>query len=197
MSVKTQQIPTTQIKPNDQNPRTIKDVSFRKLVESIKQFPEMANVRPIILNKENTILGGNMRFRAMVEAGWQTVPAIYVDWSEEKQREFIIKDNVSGGEWDWDLLANEWDAEKLLEWGLEIPPEYTLHPDQLADSFQLPDGEKSPFEQITFTLATQQADSVRTAIQQAKNLNMETYDNENGNGNALYWICKQWLAQKT
>ena len=113
-------IPISDIKPNPSNPRIIKDDKFKKLVQSIKDFPEMSEVREIIVNKDMVILGGNMRFRAMQEAGWKEVPIRIVDWTEEKQKEFIIKDNVSGGEWDWDLLANEWDKEQLEEWGMDI-----------------------------------------------------------------------------
>jgi ParB-like chromosome segregation protein Spo0J len=109
------------IKPNPQNPRTIKDDNFKKLVQSIKDFPEMLDARPLVLNKDNVILGGNMRFKASKEAGLKEVPVKIVDWSEEKQREFIIKDNISGGDWDWDQLANEWDVEQLDEWGLDVP----------------------------------------------------------------------------
>jgi ParB-like chromosome segregation protein Spo0J len=114
-------LPVSDIKPNPTNPRTIKDENFKKLVQSIKDFPELLDARPLILNKDHIILGGNMRFKAAKEAGLTEVPVKIVDWSEEKQREFIIKDNVSGGEWDWDVLANEWDTEQLDEWGLDVP----------------------------------------------------------------------------
>lgn len=115
------QLRADQIKLNPNNPRIIKDDKFKKLVQSLKDFPEMAKIRPVVLNKEHIILGGNMRYKAMQEAGWTDIPVTIVDWSEEKQREFIIKDNVSGGEWDWDVLANEWDTELLDEWGLDTP----------------------------------------------------------------------------
>ena len=107
--------------PNSDNPRYIKEEKFKKLVQSLKDFPEMANARPIVVNKEMVALGGNMRLKAMQEAGWTEVPVEIVDWSEEKQKEFIIKDNVGFGEWDWDELANTWDAEELNEWGLDTP----------------------------------------------------------------------------
>ena len=81
----------------------------------------MLEIRPIVVNEEMTVLGGNMRFKAMKEAGWKEVPVIIVDWTDEKQREFIIKDNISGGLWDWDLLANEWNTDQLIEWGIELP----------------------------------------------------------------------------
>ena len=110
-----------EVKLNPNNPRLIKDDKFKKLVSSIKDFPEMLNIRPIVVNKDMVILGGNMRYRACKEAGLKEVPVIITDLSEEKQREFLIKDNVSGGEWDWDLLANEWDIEELEGWGVDIP----------------------------------------------------------------------------
>ena len=114
-------LPISKVRPNSDNPRYIKDEKFKKLVQSLRDFPEMANVRPIVVNTEMVVLGGNMRLKAMQEAGWSEVPVQVVDWSEEKQREFIIKDNVGFGEWDWDELANTWDAEELNEWGLDVP----------------------------------------------------------------------------
>jgi len=109
------------IKLNPNNPRLIKDNKFEQLVTSLKDFPEMANVRPIVVNKDMVILGGNMRFRAMKQAGWKDIPVEVVDWSEDKQREFIVKDNVGFGEWDWSMIANEWDTDELEKWGLDIP----------------------------------------------------------------------------
>jgi DNA modification methylase len=110
----------TDIKGNPNNPRIIKDDKFKKLVESIKAFPEMVNVRPIVVNTDMIVLGGNMRLKAMKEAGWKEAPIQIVNWDEQKQKEFIVKDNVGYGEWDWDDLANNWDAEELIEWGLDI-----------------------------------------------------------------------------
>lgn len=107
------------IKLNPQNPRLIKDDKFLKLVASLKSFPEMATVRPIVVNKDMVVLGGNMRLRAMKEAGWKDAPVTVVDWPEEKQREFIVKDNLNFGDWDWNILANEWNTKELTEWGLE------------------------------------------------------------------------------
>ncbi len=113
-------IKISDVKLNPNNPRLIKDDKFKKLVQSIKDFPEMLSIRPIVVNKDMIILGGNMRYRACKEAGIKEIPVIVTDLTEEKQREFLIKDNTSGGEWDWDLLANEWDAEELTEWGLDV-----------------------------------------------------------------------------
>lgn len=104
-----------------ENPRTISDYAFKKLVKSIKDFPEMLEARPIVVNKELFILGGNMRFKACLEAGLTEVPIIVTDFTEAQEKEFIIKDNISGGEWDWDILANEWNTVKLAKWGLDLP----------------------------------------------------------------------------
>jgi len=109
------------IKSNPKNPRLIKDDKFKKLVKSIKEFPEMETVRPIVVNKDMIILGGNMRYKAMIECGYKEVNVEVVDWSEQKQNEFIIKDNVGFGEWSWDDIANDWDMEELDNWGLDLP----------------------------------------------------------------------------
>lgn len=109
------------IKLNPDNPRTIKDNKFKLLVQSLKDFPEMAEVREVVVNKDHVILGGNMRFRAMQEAGWTEIPVKVVDWPEDKQREFVAKDNASFGEWDWEILANEWDLDELESWGIDVP----------------------------------------------------------------------------
>ena len=110
------------INVNPSNPRVCKDDKFTKLVQSIKDFPEMLDIRPIVVNADMVILGGNMRFKACKEAGLKEVPIIVADnLTEEQQREFLIKDNTSGGEWDFEMLANEWDVEQLEDWGLDIP----------------------------------------------------------------------------
>ena len=111
----------TEIKSNPNNPRLIKDDKFKKLVQSIKDFPEMLDIRPIVVNADMVILGGNMRYKACKEAGLKSIPIIVSNLSEDKQKEFLIKDNTSGGEWDWEILATEWDVEQLEEWGLDVP----------------------------------------------------------------------------
>jgi hypothetical protein len=111
----------SEVKLNPNNPRLIKDDKFKKLVQSIKDFPEMLNIRPIVVNQDMIILGGNMRYKACKEAGLKEIPIIKTYLTEEQQREFLIKDNTSGGEWDFEMLVNEWDVEQLEEWGLDIP----------------------------------------------------------------------------
>jgi DNA modification methylase len=114
--------PLAQIKANPNNPRTIKDAKFKRLVESIRTFPKMLELRPIVVNDDMIVLGGNMRLKACKEAGIKEVPVIKAsDLSEDEQRQFIIKDNVGFGDWDWDMLANEWDVAELDEWGMDLP----------------------------------------------------------------------------
>jgi DNA modification methylase len=134
-----QTVDIAEIKPNPNNPRIIKDEKFHKLVQSLKDFPEMASVRPIVVNQDMVILGGNMRFKAMKEAKWKQIPVEVVDWDEEKQREFIIKDNVGFGEWDWDDLANSWNAEELEAWGLDVPAGFTEEAEAEEDDYEIAD----------------------------------------------------------
>ena len=112
----------SKVKPNETNPRFIKDNKFKKLVKSIKEFPEMLKLRPIVVNEDMVVLGGNMRLKACKKAGLKEVWILKADnLTEEQQKEFIVKDNVGFGEWDWDILANEWDAYLLEDWGLDVP----------------------------------------------------------------------------
>jgi hypothetical protein len=111
-----------EIKPNPNNPRIIKDDKFKKLVKSIQDFPQMLELRPIVIDENNIVLGGNMRLKACIEAGLTDVPVKQAkELTEEQKKEFIVKDNIGYGEWDWDDLANNWDEQLLTEWGLDIP----------------------------------------------------------------------------
>ena len=149
----------TDIKSNPNNPRIIKDDKFKKLVASIKEFPQMLSLRPIVVNDDMIVLGGNMRLKACKEAGLKEVPVIKAsDLNEEQQKAFIIKDNVGYGEWDWDMLANEWDAEELVEWGLDIP-NFVIEPD--ADELLGEDKNNPATMKITFESVEQ--------LQQAEN----------------------------
>jgi hypothetical protein len=119
--MKPNKIQISKIKTNPNNPRIIKDYKFKKLINSIKEFPEMLKLRPIVVDEKNIILGGNMRYKACVQAGLKEIYVIQADnLTEEQKKEFIIKDNSSFGEWDWDIIANEWDTEEIKDWGLEI-----------------------------------------------------------------------------
>jgi len=134
------EVKISEVKSNPNNPRIIKDDKFLKLVKSISEFPEMLKIRPIVVNSDMVVLGGNMRLKACKEAGLKKIPIIIAaDLSAEKQSEFIIKDNVGFGEWDYELLANGWDAEKLQDWGLDLP-DFGTEIEAEEDDFEVPEG---------------------------------------------------------
>ena len=195
-----QKVKINAIKTNPKNPRLIKDDKFKKLVKSIKEFPQMLELRPIVVDENNIILGGNMRYKACIEAGLKEIYILKAeDLTEQQKDEFIVKDNVGFGEWDWDILANEWDTDKLQDWGLDLPV-YFNDSDELGTDFNLPEGDKAPFQQMTFTLADEQAEQIKNAITDIKQTEeykyCETLGNENTNGNALYLIIMQWAEQR-
>jgi hypothetical protein len=135
------------IKTNPKNPRLIKDDKFKKLVNSIKEFPQMLELRPIVVDENNIILGGNMRHKACIEAGLKEVYIVQAkDLTEEQKDEFIVKDNVGFGEWDWDILANEWDTDKLENWGLSLP----LDIEEIKETKDIPDIGEIEFSEELF-----------------------------------------------
>jgi hypothetical protein len=198
-----QWVKLSEVKANPNNPRVIRDEKFAKLKRSIIDFPEMLEKRPLVCYTEGDkyiVLGGNMRLKALSDIGAKEIPIILADdWTEEQRAQFLIKDNVGFGEWDWNTLANEWDAEQLEAWGLDLPG-FKVNSDELGTEFSLPDGDKAPFQQMTFTLADEQAEQIKMAIADIKLTNeykySETFGNENSNGNALYLIIMQWAEQK-
>ena len=135
-------VKTTDIHANENNPRILKDDKFKKLVQSIKDFPEMLEIRPIVVNNDMMVLGGNMRLKAIQELGLKEIPIIKAEnLTEEQQREFLIKDNVGFGEWDWDALANDWDADELSDWGMDLPADF--NPEEIEpqeDDYDVPEG---------------------------------------------------------
>ena len=191
------------IRPNPKNPRIIKDDKFRKLVKSIEEFPQMMELRPIIIDEKNIIQGGNMRYKALVELGYKEIPDNWVkqgkELTEEQWKEFVIKDNVGFGEWDYELLANDFNSDDLVNWGLDLPKFESLK-EEYGEDFALKDGDKAPFQQMTFTLADEQAEQIKNAIADIKQTEeykyAETMGNENSNGNALYLIIMQWAEQR-
>ena len=135
------------LRENPDNPRSISGEKFEKLVNSIRQFPEMMEARPIVVDQNNVILGGNMRFKAAKEAGLQEVDVYVASWDEAKNPEFIIKDNVGFGEWDWDMLANEWDAVDLQDWALDV---WSPEPEPTMDELIAEEKKKPATMKITF-----------------------------------------------
>ena len=139
--MKIEKVKLSEIKPNPKNPRLIKDEKFKKLVKSIKEFPQMLELRPIVVDENNIILGGNMRFKALKEAGHTEVSIVRANnLTSEQKDEFIVKDNVGFGEWDWDSLANEWEVDKLEEWGLDLPVDLSVQEELEAeeDDYEIP-----------------------------------------------------------
>ena len=197
----------SKLKLNPTNPRIIKDDKFKKLVQSLKDFPEMMEKRPIVcvtdIDGKMFPIGGNMRLKALRELGMKEIPDEWVvladDWTEEQRKEFTIKDNVGFGEWNWEDLQENWDSEQLVSWGLDTPG-WDIDSDEYGEDFSLPDGDKAPFQQMTFTLADEQAEQIKNAISDIKQTEeykyAETMGNENSNGNALYLIVMQWAEQR-
>lgn len=185
----------TDLRLNPTNPRFIKDDKFKKLVSSIKADPEFLEARPIVV-KDGIIFGGNMRYRALQQLGYTEIPDNWVKdvsgWTDAQIRKFIVVDNLAYGDTDWDLLSEQYEKEELEEWGVDVDK----WGDNFDENFSLPDGDKAPFQQITFTLADKQAELINKAIKIAKDLDGETFGNENSNGNALYLIVNQWMSNK-
>jgi DNA modification methylase len=133
----------TDIKPNPDNPRVIRDEKFKRLCKSIQDFPKMMELRPIVIDSDNVVLGGNMRLKALQSLGFKDVPDSWVrraeDLTEEEKKRFIITDNAGFGEWDWDMLANEWNADDLVQWGLDVPVFDVENLEAQEDDYEIPD----------------------------------------------------------
>jgi len=139
IKAKIEKVSISSITENAANPRTINKHKFQKLVNSVKEFPEMLSLRPIIVNKDNVILGGNMRYKACKELGLKEVYIIQAaDLTDKQAQEFIVKDNVGFGEWDWDVLANDWDIDLLEDWGLELNIDNAIDDLDEDDDIELP-----------------------------------------------------------
>jgi len=187
----------SELKPAPYNPRQSTAKQEKQLKASLEKF---GVVEPIIYNKQTGyIVGGHFRVRELTKLGYKEVECVIVDLNEDDERELNIRLNANTGEWDWDSLANEWDVESLDNWGLDLPG-FDLNADELGTEFSLPDGDKAPFQQMTFTLADEQAEQIKNAIADIKETEeykyCETMGNENTNGNALYLIIMQWAEQR-
>lgn len=180
-----------QIKPNSSNPRVIKDYKFKKLVRSIQSFPEMLDLRPIVVNEDKIVLGGNMRLRACQEAGLEEVPIIVAkDLNEAKQKEFVVKDNLNYGEWDWDMLANEFDLMELDTYGLDLNP--TLFNDKDEESIKGVTDEKFNDYTIYFT-NEQELDIWYEFLKKIRN---DFKDQENVSARILRYIAEVYMDNK-
>ena len=192
-----------ELKPLDKNPFKSKgDRQIEKIAKSIEDFERMMEIRKIVIDENNQILGGNKRYFALKKLGYKEIPDAWIekvtDLTEEQKKEFIIKDNAHwGSEWDLELLE-EWKVD-LEDWGVQEIG-FDINVDDYSEDFSLPNGDKSPLQQITFTLSDEQAEKIKNAIVKVKKTNeyknIETFGNENTNGNALYLIVMQWEELK-
>jgi len=184
-------------KPNElimaeYNPRQLTKDQHSQLKDSIKRF---GLVDPLIVNKnkerKNILVGGHQRLRIAKELGIDKIPCVEVDLNIDQEKELNIRLNKNVGEWDYDSLANYFDVGELMDWGFNNN-DLQLFDDEYEEEFSLPDGEKEPFRQITFTLSDDQYEVVNAAIKKAKKKDFSETNNENSNGNALWWICNNY-----
>jgi DNA modification methylase len=203
------------IKLNDHNPRDITPEMFEKLKKSIQEFPQMLDTRPLVIDENNVVLGGNMRLRALTDLGYEEIPVQKVEgWSEEQKKEFIIKDNVSYGVWDWELLANQWDAEQLEDWGLEVQGWEEEKLEAQEDNFEVPDeiqtdiqlgdiieigehrlmcGDSTDSDQVTKLMNGEKADLAHNDPPYGMKKEKDGVLNDNLNYNDLLEFNKQWI----
>ena len=183
------------------NPRQLTKEQHKQITDSIKRF---GIVDPVIVNthkeRKNIIVGGHQRTKVAKELGFKEMPCVEVNLTPEKERELNIRLNKNTGEWDWDELANHFDLSDLMDWGFDDKDLSFFDLDELIDDFTLPDGEKEPFQQMTFTLADSQAEFIKEKLSQVKKDydldEIDTFGNENDNGNSLFLIITQWAEQK-
>jgi len=193
MEITTKKLKLSQIKPNPTNPRKIGKVEMERLVKSLQDFPEMMELREIIVDENNIILGGNMRYRALKKIGEkECIAKIVTGLTVDQKREFIIKDNSAFGQYDMDALANLWSDLPLVEWGVDLPEDW-LKPIGEVEPPGLRDGDREPFRQMTFTVHDEQFEEIEAALKKAKQAGgAESAVNENSNGNALTFICMEF-----
>lgn len=113
------EIELSKLTEHPDNPRYIRDRNYKALLNSVRDFPDMLRARPLVVNKDMVVIGGNMRLRVLRDLKIKNAPVEVVDWTEEQQAEFMIKDNLQQGEFDWDLIANHWDQDSLISWGVD------------------------------------------------------------------------------
>ena len=189
------------------NPRQWTREDISKTVESLKRDPDFQEDNPLkVLQYGDKLLvfAGNLRSTGAKEIKWPTFESILYTPETEEDKETIrrraILDNGSFGSWDFDALANEWDDLPLLEYGIPAWETKEVNLEELSDEFSLPSGDKAPFQQMTFTLADEQAEQIKDAIEEAKGLEeykaMITYGNSNSNGNAISYIIEQWIESR-
>jgi hypothetical protein len=186
----------TELKKLEGNPRIIRDKQFKTLCDSIRDNSKYFEARPLILSNRTgqlVIIAGNQRYEAAKALKLKEVPTFLIeDLTEDKEKEIVIRDNISNGEWSMDALANSWGDLPLVDWGVKLPDDWLGEVKEI-DAPELKDGDRAPFIQMTFTLHDEQAEELNAAIKKAKNEGGSTSAvNENSNGNALYFIAQRF-----
>lgn len=191
ITVKTVKLSAIRLNPD--NPRRISEKGMDRLVKSLQDFPEMMELREIVVDETMTVLGGNMRTLALRKIGVkECVAKIVTGLTHDQKREFIVKDNGAFGEWDFDLLANGFDDLPLADFGIDLPGDW-LKPIGEVEPPGLRDGDREPFRQMTFTVHDEQFEEIEAALKKAKQAGgAESAVNENSNGNALTFICMEF-----
>ena len=186
-----------ELKPAEYNPRQLTDKQYKQLKKSLKTF---GCVEPVVVNsnplRRDVIIGGHQRCKVWADLGNNSIPTVEVELDEAQEMELNVRLNKNTGEVDMDTLSSFFDIDMLKEWGFEDYEFGMSLDDDMTDEFDLPDGDKEPFQQMTFTLADAQAESIKEALALGKMEEVESFGNENGNGNALYAIVKQWVELK-
>lgn len=186
------------IKNNPNNPRKIRPEALEKLKDSIQRDPEFMVLRPIVVDEAMVVLGGNQRLKAIKALGMKEIPDAWVQKAEnltpEQMRRFVLMDNLQVGEWDVDLLKLDFELPELEELGFDLKDLGIFDASPLDDMPALPDGDREPFQQMTFTLHDEQVEQVRSAIDVAKSMGVFDSPNENSNGNALARVCETFLT---
>ncbi len=195
--IKIKQRKISELNPAEYNPRQLTDKQYKQLKKSLKTF---GCVEPVVINsnpmRKDIIVGGHQRCKVWADLGNDTIPTVEVELDEAAEMELNVRLNKNTGEFDFDMLSSYFDMEVLKEWGFQDYEFGMTLDDDMTDDFDLPDGDKEPFQQMTFTLADAQAEAIKEALTLAKSEIVETFGNENGNGNSLYAIVKQWVEQK-
>ena len=200
MEVKERNI--SELIPAEYNPRYITDEALEHLKASMQRFDA---VEPVLVNmhpeRKNIIISGHQRIKAAKSLGLKTFPCVELSLDKDKERELNVRMNKNTGDWDYDELAVNFEVDDLLDWGFTEKELFDYTPDEFSEEFDLPDGEKEPFQQMAFILSDEQAEAVKNAIDEAKKKEefkyVEAFGNENQNANALYFIIQQWVESKT
>jgi hypothetical protein len=193
VKIEIKKVKLSEIKLNPDNPRTISKKDMDLLVKSLQEFPDMLSIREIVVDETMTVLGGNMRTLALRKCGAKEATAkVVTGLTPEQKREFVIKDNGGFGKWNMDLLSSSWGDLPLADWGVDLPDDWLGEVKEI-DAPELKDGDRAPFQQMTFTLHDEQAEELNAAIAKAKKEGGgESAVNENSNGNALYFIAQRF-----